>query len=118
MCHRRSACRDAIAWNMGQGPVSGVPRAGPDRAFGGVRPARDRGIPDSGHRLTDRAAGRGPTGKGTDDKDRVGCTEKGKQGNLAGTCKVRSHKWLTKCCPAEREGPGTTGRGPHAFPGG
>ncbi|MGW0825183.1 peptidase inhibitor family I36 protein [Streptomyces sp. NPDC002845] len=35
--------------------------------------------------------------KKADYKDRVGCTKVGKQGNLAGTYKVRSHKWVTSC---------------------
>jgi hypothetical protein len=30
-------------------------------------------------------------------KDRIGCTKKGVKGNLAGTYKVRSHKWVEKC---------------------
>ncbi|MCK1798261.1 peptidase inhibitor family I36 protein [Streptomyces sp. XM4193] len=29
--------------------------------------------------------------------NRIGCTKKGKQGNLAGTYTLRSHKWLDKC---------------------
>ncbi|MEU9099977.1 peptidase inhibitor family I36 protein [Streptomyces sp. NPDC048361] len=35
--------------------------------------------------------------KGANYSDRVGCTTVGKEGNLAGTYHVRSHKWVTGC---------------------
>lgn len=33
-----------------------------------------------------------------DYEDRVGCTKQGKGGNLAGTYKVRSHRWIDGSC--------------------
>ncbi|MFF0158867.1 peptidase inhibitor family I36 protein [Streptomyces sp. NPDC005263] len=36
--------------------------------------------------------------KGANYSDRVGCTRQQQGGNLAGTYKVRSHKWITGSC--------------------
>lgn len=34
---------------------------------------------------------------GANYENRKGCTAKGKKGNLAGTYKLRSHKWVNRC---------------------
>ncbi|MBB1242134.1 peptidase inhibitor family I36 protein [Streptomyces durbertensis] len=34
---------------------------------------------------------------GANYQNRIGCTKVGNQGNLAGTYKLRSHKWVTSC---------------------
>lgn len=34
---------------------------------------------------------------GANHENRKGCTTKGKKGNLAGTYKLRSHKWVNSC---------------------